>query len=437
MNKLSTIERSYVVFGLLYMARGILPTESSQGDVSHWLQFNALSFVVQVLLFSILGLLVFAHRARIMEELRARTSGWMWPLSLVALAVLSSAWSDEHFFTFRRALILAASTLFALYVGSRFDCDEQLDLLGWMSVIAVIGSFFMAAFFPEYGLSHDLHSGDWKGLFPHKNALGMQMAFAMIVLWIGRPKSLPKWLIASAGMGAAVLLVLAHSATSLALTMLIFMFYAAFHVFRLRRPRTLPLWIALAPLVLSLSIAAFAERDKFLALMSRDSTFTGRTELWSAVTDAIRVRPLLGYGYAVFWRWGATGDASDVITAIHWTGVEQAHNGYLDLCLDLGLAGLLLFMCGFFAALRSAAGKFTRESGGLAKWPLMFLLFFFLYNFVEGSLLQLYTFLWVPYVAVFVSLTSARMYAHSSSIESAYQADEPRMCRYSPEMSPQ
>lgn len=437
MNKLRTVESCYVVFGLLYMARGVFPTESSQGDVSHWQQFNALSFAAQALLFAILGFLVFAHRARIIEELRARTSGWIWPLSLVALAILSSAWSDEHIFTFRRALILAATSVFALYVGSCFDRDEQLDLFGWMSVIAVTGSFFMAAFFPQYGLSHDLHSGDWKGLFPHKNALGMQMAFAMIVLWIGRPKGVAKWLMVSAGTGAAILLILAHSATSLALTILIFMFYAAFHIFRLRRSRTLPLWIALTPLVVSLAIGAVAEKDKFLALLSRDSTFTGRTELWSAVADAIQVRPVLGYGYAVFWRWGATGDASDVITAIHWTGVEQAHNGYLDLCLDLGLAGLILFACGFFAAFRRAAREFTTESGRLAKWPLMFLLFFFLYNFVEGSLLQLYTFLWVPYVAVFVSLTSVRMYEQSSAIESRYQMDEPGVRRYSPEMSPQ
>jgi hypothetical protein len=34
----------------------------------------------------------------------------------------------------------------------------------------------------------------------------------------------------------------------------------------------------------------------------------------------------------------------------------------------------------------------------------MFLAFFFMYNFVESSLLQLFTFLWVPYVSVFVSL---------------------------------
>jgi hypothetical protein len=48
----------------------------------------------------------------------------------------------------------------------------------------------------------------------------------------------------------------------------------------------------------------------------------------------------------------------------------------------------------------------------------MFLIFFCLYNFVEGNLLQLYTFLWVPYVVVFVSLGSANVPSRESELDS-------------------
>ena len=62
-------------------------------------------------------------------------------------------------------------TMFAIYVASCFDWDGQLDIFGWMSVIAVVGSCFMAIFVPSFGISKDVHWGAVKGLFPNKNII--------------------------------------------------------------------------------------------------------------------------------------------------------------------------------------------------------------------------------------------------------------------------
>jgi O-antigen ligase len=142
----------------------------------------------------------------------------------------------------------------------------------------------------------------------------------------------------------------------------------------------------------------------FLTILGRDATLTGRTAIWSAVVDAIQARPWFGYGYGVFWRGGLQGDAIDVLTAIHWSGLMQAQSGYLDLCLDLGLVGFAVFLSGCGAAVWRGLKLFRSASTRAAKWPLIFLIFFLAYNIVEGSLLQLYTFMWVPYASVFVSL---------------------------------
>ena len=60
------------------------------------------------------------------------------------------------------------------------------------------------------------------------------------------------------------------------------------------------------------------------------------------VMDAILKHPWLGYGYQAFWR-GVDGPSVDV----HLSGwiPPHAHNGFLDLALDLGIAGPLLFVC--------------------------------------------------------------------------------------------
>jgi exopolysaccharide production protein ExoQ len=397
---MKTLEKVYVLFALLYMARGIIPTVAGQGDQNQAPQFDVTTFVMQGALFAILAVLVFVHWESVIAGLRG--SGWL--LALCAVAIVSAGWSSEPLFSFRRAIILLDTTMLGIYLASRFDLDEQLSLFGWLAAISIVGSFLMAILLPQYGISHDVHFGDWKGLFPHKNALGQQMTFGILALAIGRPKALPKGILGCSLLGAILLLLLSRSATSIAALAAIAAVYATLHLLRLRRRKTLPLWLVLTPLIFLGGLAVALSNRFFLGALGRESTLTGRTAIWSAVLDAIRDHPWLGYGYAVFWRNGLQGDARDVLNAIHWSGLVQAQSGYLDLCLDLGVAGLFIFLCGVCVAAWRGLRLFRSGSTQVAKWPLIFLVFLLLYNFVESSLLQLYTFLWVPYVSIFVSL---------------------------------
>jgi exopolysaccharide production protein ExoQ len=397
---MKTVEKAYVLFALLCMARGIIPVIAAQGDESQSPQFSATSFLLQISVFAILAVLIFVHWKSFASGIRA--SGLL--LVLCALAIASAGWSSEYFFSFRRAIILLLSTMLGIYMASRFDWEEQLNLFGWLAVISIVGSFVMVIFFPQYGISHDVHSGDWKGLFPHKNALGLQMAFGIVALAVARPKGVPRGILGASLLGAVLLLLLSRSATSVSIVAVITAVYVTLHLTRLKRRKTLPLWLVLAPLILVGVAFVAINLSVFLAILGREATLSGRTAIWSAVLDAIRERPWLGHGYAVFWRGGLQGDARDVLTAIHWSGLQQAQSGYLDLCLDLGLVGLLIFLGGFSIAVWRGLKLFRSGSTRAAKWPLVFLVFFLAYNFVESSLLQLYTFLWVPYVSIFVSL---------------------------------
>jgi O-antigen ligase len=397
---MKTVEKIYLLFALLFMARGIIPVAAVQGDESQIAQFDVTSFLLQGVIFAIFVLLILFHWKSFASGVRA--SGWL--LALCGLAIVSAAWSPEPFFSFRRAIILLGTTMIGIYMAARLDWDEQLNVFGWLAAIAIAGSFVMAIFFPQYGISHDVHSGDWKGLFPHKNALGQLMVFGILALAIGRPKSMPKGILVVCLFGAAILLALSRSATAAVVVVVIAAMYITLHLMRVRSRKTLPLWLVCTPLIFAGIALVAVNRGAILEILGRDSTLTGRTAVWTAVVDAIRERPLLGYGYADFWRWGVQGEARDVLNAIHWSGLQQAQSGYLDLCLDLGLVGLMVFLCGLGVAMWRGLKLFRSGSTSTAKWPLMFLAFFFMYNFVESSLLQLFTFLWVPYVSVFVSL---------------------------------
>jgi O-antigen ligase len=80
-------------------------------------------------------------------------------------------------------------------------------------------------------------------------------------------------------------------------------------------------------------------------MLGRDRTLTGRTQIWELVVGLVP-NPLIGSGYESFWL----GERLTKIWAIFWHRPNQAHNGYLEIYLNLGWIGLALFAGVVFTA---------------------------------------------------------------------------------------
>ena len=74
-----------------------------------------------------------------------------------------------------------------------------------------------------------------------------------------------------------------------------------------------------------------------LNALNREATLTGRTELWKKLLD-IRTDPLFGVGYESFWL----GSRTKELWREFWWRPNEAHNGYLEVYLNLGVMGVLL-----------------------------------------------------------------------------------------------
>jgi O-antigen ligase len=79
-----------------------------------------------------------------------------------------------------------------------------------------------------------------------------------------------------------------------------------------------------------------------------NATIEGRAQLWSTLlhTDP---NPIFGAGFESFWLGGRL----EGIWEEYWWRPTQAHNGYLELYLNLGLVGLLLFIVVILATFRN------------------------------------------------------------------------------------
>jgi O-antigen ligase len=150
-------------------------------------------------------------------------------------------------------------------------------------------------------------------------------------------------------------------------------------------------------------------------ILGRDATLSGRTAIWHQVLDCIALRPWLGYGYGAFWR-GMRGPSLQISAAVHFM-VVHAHNGFLEIALELGVAGLALFLIGWVRAWMQLWPAWQRGEMDRVAWPLAVLILIVLYDIDENTLLIYNGLFWILYVAASASASRiARDWHHTASV---------------------
>ena len=325
---------------------------------------------------------------------------WLWMIWGIALA--STFWSDIPVATLRSSLFLVQVTLFGVYFAARYSLKEQLRLLAVTFSIIVLLSIAIALALPSYGVmtfqEGGVHAGAWRGIYFHKNGLGRMMVLSAIVFLISTSSSRKYRWIAWAGFILSIaMVVLSTSKTSLAILLTLIVLLPFYKALRWSSSLAIPFLIATILVGGSVAVLLVSNTEAILGAFGRDLTLTGRTELWAAVLDKISERPWLGYGYGGFWR-SLEGESADVLSIVRWAA-PHSHNGFLDLCLDLGLLGLLAFALSFLAVCwRSVlCVRLIKTSEGLL--PLAYLTFLLLANLTESSLLRQSS-LWILFTVV-------------------------------------
>ena len=110
--------------------------------------------------------------------------------------------------------------------------------------------------------------------------------------------------------------------------------------------------------VVALSLAAlFLDTGGTLvSSLGRNVTLTGRKDIWKAVLS-IHINPLLGAGFESFW----VGSRLQRVWDMTAQGIQEAHNGYLEVYLNLGWVGLALLAGLIVTGYRNALAVFRRD----------------------------------------------------------------------------
>ena len=135
--------------------------------------------------------------------------------------------------------------------------------------------------------------------------------------------------------------------------------------------------------------------EALISTMGRDMTLTGRTNLWKEVIKLVE-NPLIGTGYESFWL----GDRLKKLWEVHWWRPNQAHNGYLDIYLNLGLIGLLLLIGVILSAFKKLLKSLVLNFD-YARFRIIFLIIALLYNFTESSF-KGFSLIWFVFILIVI-----------------------------------
>jgi O-antigen ligase len=102
--------------------------------------------------------------------------------------------------------------------------------------------------------------------------------------------------------------------------------------------------------------------------LGRGSGLSGRTDIWGCAIGAAS-NPVIGTGFESFWNANAANVSRCLMSIgfLDMSNLVSAHDGYIEVYLDMGLVGVCLLMLVLMSGYRRAVEAFRRdrELGGL------------------------------------------------------------------------
>jgi exopolysaccharide production protein ExoQ len=336
----------------------------------------------------IIGSCILLRRQVRLSEI-VQNNGWLVVFLLYCL--ISIVWSDFPFIAFKRWIKILGHPIMVLIVLTEPDPEEALiSLMKRSAYVIVPVSILFIKYLPYLGTKYDQWTGMQMitGIATHKNGLGQDcLILGFFFFWYllrtwHTERSLQRRnelrLIIGFLIGICWLFRLAHSATSFiccCIGILVVLFVGN----RLINKKLIGTWMLAALVLIAIAELTFGLSARISEALGRGSTLSGRTVLWTSLLR-LQTNPILGTGFESFWL----GDRLKKLQGIFFFIPNEAHNGYLETYLTLGLIGVFLLLALFVATFWKIRLELFRNFEW-ARYRLGFLAAVIVYNWTEAA----------------------------------------------------
>jgi O-antigen ligase len=329
-------------------------------------------------------------------------------LILLGTAVLSVFWSVAPDSTIEESKALVRATLFGAYLATRYTPKEQMQLLTWVIGLSAFPSLVVGVALPSYGTQIVNHVTAWKGIFTFKQYLARTMTIGSMVLLLTILDSRKyRWVMLAMLSVTVVLNLLSTSKTGLGVFVLSICSLPLYKVVKQKNYKQ-QTFLLIIVLILSTGIAVLILSNRefiVVDVMGKDLELNGRSEVWTLAIQKGLEQPWLGYGYAGFW----SSEASDFVLLNSWAELRSsgtrmhAHSGYIDLFLQLGWLGILLFMVSLLIVFIKIFSLLYLTKKIEYFWMLQMILIILFFNYTELITFLTPSIWWIYYVSISLS----------------------------------
>lgn len=387
--------------------------------VSQWLNLSSTEFSADSILkgspvdrfvFTVLiigGVVVLIRRRLNWKKIFIQNS-WIWLFFI--FGVISFFWSDYPLVSFKRWIKSLGNVVMVLVILSEHRPYAAFGIiLRRFAFILLPLSVLFIKYYPELGRTYHMGIPSVTGVAFQKNGLGqICLLTGTYFSWVLILRRKVKHSYLHNMHYSIYLLILpmifwllykANSATStVCLITAITIFLVGTHSIMIKNPHRI-LYFSLALVILFLALEyLFSVKDIILALLGKSQDLTSRVPIWQELRS-MAVNPLLGSGFESFWL----GERRRIMFE-EWGKIEQAHNGYLDMYLHLGMVGLLLIFGWFVSGMNKVRNYLLIDySTGILRFSLIVIVA--LYNYTEATFYGVNN-IWIIFMLAIMSIPS-------------------------------
>jgi len=297
-----------------------------------------------------------------------------WLVLLIMFMLISVVWSDIPGISFKRWIKEFQAVLIAFVVLSEPSARRAMEsILRRTTYVLIPFSLLLIKYFPIYGVEYGRWSGSryWIGVTLQKNGLArLCIISAVFLIW----SLLRRW----KGDSVSVWKYQTHTEIFLLLLTLYLLggpqqslFYSATATYAFAMSIIVCSWVyfmmksgrkvgassltAIISVIILFGIVTVfiggTSIEFFASSAGRDATLTGRTEVWASLLPVVMENPLVGKGFGGFW----TPRTRDLFQ------ISEAHSGYLEILLGLGIIGILLVSMVLLSSCRKAHQELSHD----------------------------------------------------------------------------
>ena len=273
-------------------------------------------------------------------------------LCFIGWWLLSYQWS-----TFRLGFTAASSSELATVVtmvlmASVIPVTQYIRCILYAGYISIGLVFVTIVLYPDSAFSSSALGETVAGLhggFGHKNFMSASLCVTVAAVLAFESRRIVRGLVT---LLALALILLSQSSTGLAAMVLVLVVHWVLNQYGWARRTFGRSFASVSALLGVIFIGVFALIvGPAISLIGKDMTFTGRTEIWTGVVDAIRKRPFIGYGWGGAWQDFSSEPTLSIVRPLGYP-VLHSHNAVLELMLRAGVVGLGLYLLQFLAFMR-------------------------------------------------------------------------------------